>query len=82
MMKNWENNGTGEIGLVTPTPDHKMITGVEWSDDMLFKECNTSVSTPSLSYTLISASGMILEKQDAKCILGELTWFCAEIRSI
>ena len=20
MMKNWENNGTGEIGLVTPTP--------------------------------------------------------------
>ena len=19
-MKNWENNGTGEIGLVTPTP--------------------------------------------------------------
>ena len=21
MMKNWENNGTEEIGLVTPTPD-------------------------------------------------------------
>ena len=22
MMKNWENNGTGEIDLVTPTPVH------------------------------------------------------------
>ena len=22
MMKIWENNGTEEIGLVTPTPDH------------------------------------------------------------
>ena len=21
MMKNWENNGTEEIGLVTPTPE-------------------------------------------------------------
>ena len=27
MMKNWENNGTGEIGLVTPTP--KLKTGLE-----------------------------------------------------
>ena len=23
MMKNWENNGTGEIGLVTPLRVHK-----------------------------------------------------------
>ena len=25
-MKNWEINGTEEIGLVTPTPVHKAIT--------------------------------------------------------
>ena len=23
MMKNWENNGTEEIGLVTPTPERQ-----------------------------------------------------------
>ena len=26
MMKNWENNGTEEIGLVTPTPGKAFLT--------------------------------------------------------
>ena len=25
MMKNWENNGTEEIGLVTPTPGNGLV---------------------------------------------------------
>ena len=29
MMKNWENNGTEEIGLVTPTPD-RVICPIIW----------------------------------------------------
>ena len=37
MMKNWENNGTGEMGLVTPTsaPDDaiknsQLTKGISW----------------------------------------------------
>ena len=28
MMKNWENNGTEEIGLVTPTPGLNVLTQI------------------------------------------------------
>ena len=48
--KNWENNGTEKIGLVTPTPDYMSLSFI-WNGESSsvsnlceFKSCNLSIS--------------------------------------
>ena len=47
MMKNWENNGTEEIGLVTPTPGQVHLMYVIARCDDKHTEQQTSINTSS-----------------------------------
>ena len=51
MTKNWENNGTEEIGLVTPTPDQlcrecKMAIGID-----VLSEISASIQAIYMSFS-------------------------------